>query len=67
MKAGVTHVVPLSDLAIDVFRRALKIRVPASDLVFRGQRLGQPPLDMALLDMLRDMKVIVMVHGVSRR
>lgn len=63
MKAGATHVVPLSEQAVDVFRRALKLRVPASDLVFSGQRPKQPLSDMTLLKVLRDMKVAATVHG----
>jgi integrase len=63
MKAGVTHIVPLSDQAVEVFQRALKIRVPASDLVFPGQRPKQPLSDMTLLKVLRDMNVAATVHG----
>ncbi len=63
LKAGVTHVVPLSDQAVDVFRRALKIRMPASNLVFPGQRPKQPLSDMTLLKVLRDMNVAATVHG----
>lgn len=63
MKAGVAHIVPLSDQAADVFRRALEIRVPASNLVFPGQRPKQPLSDMTLLKILRDMKLVATVHG----
>lgn len=63
MKTGRAHAVPLSRQAIDVFRRAEKFRVPATDIVFPGQRLRNPLSDMTLLKILRDMAAGVTVHG----
>ena len=53
---------PLSAEAVAVFRRAEKLRVNASDLVFPGQG-GKPLSDMTLLKILRDMELAVTVHG----
>ena len=63
MKAGKTHVVPLSNAAVDLLSRAKLFRVPASDLVFPGQKLRHPLSDMTLLKILRDMDAGVTVHG----
>ena len=63
MKAGVTHVIPLSDAALDVLARAEKVRAAASDLVFPGQAPKQPLSDMTLLKILRDKGLPVTVHG----
>lgn len=63
MKMGRPHVVPLAPEAVDVFRRAEKFRVPATDLVFPGQKLKKPLSDMTLLKVVRDMDVAVTVHG----
>ncbi|HZF43642.1 MAG TPA: integrase arm-type DNA-binding domain-containing protein [Sphingomonadaceae bacterium] len=63
MKMGRVHSVPLSPGAVDVFKRAQALRVPASDLVFPGQNLKKPLSDMTLLKILRDMDLGVTVHG----
>lgn len=63
MKMGRPHVVPLAPQAIDVFRRAEKLKVPATDLIFPGQKLKKPMSDMTLLKILRDMDAGVTVHG----
>jgi integrase len=63
MKAGKVHVVPLSDAAVDVLKRAAELRAGDSDLVFPGAVRGKPLSDMTLLKVLRDMKVDATVHG----
>ena len=63
MKMGRAHIVPLSAEAIDVFRRAEKLRIPATDLVFYGQNVKRPMSDMTLLKILRDSDLEVTVHG----
>ena len=42
MKMGRPHIVPLSPQAIDVFKRAAKLRGPATDLVFYGTKAKKP-------------------------
>jgi len=63
MKAGKTHVVPLSPAALRVFRRAAELRMAGTDLVFPGLKRGKPLSDMTLLKILRDMKLDATVHG----
>jgi integrase len=63
MKAGKTHVVPLSPAALSAFERAAEFRTAASDLAFPGMKRGRPLSDMTLLKILRDMKVDATVHG----
>lgn len=63
MKMGRPHIVPLSPQAVDVFRRAAKLRTPATDLVFYGTKAKKPLSDMTLLKILRDMEAGVTVHG----
>ncbi|MDP9423737.1 MAG: integrase arm-type DNA-binding domain-containing protein [Pseudomonadota bacterium] len=63
MKMGRPHIVPLSPQAIDVFKRAAKHRIPATDLVFYGIKAKRPLSDMTLLKILRDMEAGVTVHG----
>jgi integrase len=63
MKMKRAHVVPLSPQVVDAFRRAEKFRVPATDLVFPGQKLKKPMSDMTLLKILRDMDAGFTVHG----
>jgi len=63
MKMGRAHIVPLSAEAIDVFRRAEKLRIPATDLVFYGQNVKRPMSDMTLLKILKDSDLDVTVHG----
>jgi integrase len=63
MKAGKTHIVPLSPAALRVFRRAADLRMAGTDLVFPGLKRGKPLSDMTLLKILRDMKLEATVHG----
>ena len=63
MKAGKTHIVPLSQAALSVFKRAAEFRTGGSDLVFPGAKRGAPLSDMTLLKILRDMKMEATVHG----
>jgi len=63
MKAGNAHVVPLSDAALDVLKRAKPFRSPVSDLVFPGQKPRQQLSDMTLLKILRDKGADATVHG----
>jgi integrase len=63
MKAGKAHVVPLSEPAAAVFRRAAELRTAGSDLVFPGASRGKPLSDMTLLKVLRDMGMKLTVHG----
>lgn len=63
MKAGKTHIVPLSGPAIDVLRRAQVFKVPATNLVFPGQNLRTELSDMTLLKILRDKKLDATAHG----
>ncbi|MGI8705069.1 MAG: tyrosine-type recombinase/integrase [Sphingomicrobium sp.] len=63
MKAGKTHVVPLSPAALDVFRRAAELRIGGSDYVFHGMKRGRPLSDMTLLKVVRDMGQPFTVHG----
>ena len=63
MKAGVTHVVPLSHQAADVFRAAKTLRQLGCDLVFPGAVSGSQLSDMALLQMVRGLDVPATVHG----
>jgi integrase len=63
MKMGRPHVVPLAPQTIHLLRRAEKLKMPATDLVFPGQKLKKPMSDMTLLKILRDMNAGVTVHG----
>ena len=63
MKAGVKHVVPLSDAAMAVFEQAASFKMPCTDLVFPGQKPKLPLSDMTLLKVIRDMAAGVTVHG----
>jgi integrase len=64
MKAGKEHKVPLSREAVAALKAAAKFRLAHSDYVFPGARIGQPLSNMALLTLLRHMKVTgVTVHG----
>lgn len=63
MKMSRSHVVPLPPDAVDVFRRAEKLRSLGSDLVFPGMKSGRPLSDMTLLKVVRDMNAGVTVHG----
>jgi integrase len=61
MKAHKVHVVPLSDSAVALFRRALELK--RGDLVFPGRNPRLPQSDMTLTKLLRDMGHKVTVHG----
>jgi integrase len=63
MKAGVTHVVPLSRQAAEVFRAAMVLRQRDCDLVFPGAVSGAELSDMALLQMVRGLDCSATVHG----
>lgn len=63
MKMGRIHVVPLAADVVAAFRRAEKLKVSASDLVFPGQDVMKPQSDMTLMKILRDMDLAVTVHG----
>jgi integrase len=62
MKANRTHVVPLSDRACEIIRSEMDRHV--DDLVFRGQKKGQPWSDGSLLHLLHGLACgDVTVHG----
>lgn len=63
MKSDREHVVPLSDAAIDVFKRASAHKEARSELVFPGMRAGKPMSDMTLNKICRDMEVAAVPHG----
>lgn len=63
MKAGAAHVVPLSEAALDVLKRAKAFRSPVSDLIFPGQNPRRQLSDMTLLKILRDKGDDYTVHG----
>ena len=63
MKAGTIHVVPLSEAAMDVLKRAKAFRSPVSTLVFPGQNPRRHLSDMTLLKILRDKGDDYTVHG----
>jgi integrase len=63
MKAGVTHIVPLSRQAAEVFRAAKVLRQRDCDLVFPGAVSGAKLSDMALLQMVRGLECPATVHG----
>ena len=63
MKAGTIHVVPLSEAALDVLKRARAFRSPVSNLVFPGQNPRRQLSDMTLLKILRDKGDDYTVHG----
>lgn len=53
MKAGREHRVPLSDQAMNILRRAKKLK--AGDFVFTGPKLGKPLSNMAFAALLKRM------------
>lgn len=63
MKAGREHVVPLSESALELFKKMKQHRRGDSDLVFPGQKRGKPLSDMTLTKVLRDMELSVTAHG----
>lgn len=63
MKAGLEHVVPLSDAAIALFERMKPHKRGNSELVFPGTSKGKALSDMTLTKALRDMGLKVTAHG----
>jgi integrase len=63
MKADVEHIVPLSDAALDVLKRARVHKQDGNDLVFPGTRHGKPMSDMTLTKICRDAEVDAVPHG----
>jgi integrase len=63
MKAGKTHVVPLSASALDALARVRLFRSSASDFVFQGQNPKKTISDMTLLKIMRDRDSGVTIHG----
>lgn len=63
MKADVEHIVPLSDAALDVLKRARVHKEDGNDLVFPGTRHGKPMSDMTLTKICRDAEVDAVPHG----
>ncbi len=64
MKAEREHVVPLSEPALAILRRAQERRIsPKPEAVVFPGKEGQPVSDMTLSKILRDMDLTVTVHG----
>lgn len=67
MKAGVEHVVPLPDRAVEILETVALLRREAdkSGIVFPGLKLGKPLSDMGLANVLRRLEVddVATVHG----
>ncbi len=63
MKADVEHIVPLSDAALHVLRRARVHKEDGNDLVFPGTRHGKPMSDMTLTKICRDAEIDAVPHG----
>lgn len=65
MKAGRTHMVPLSDRAIEVLHETVKLRRDDSQdgLIFEGGKRGKPMSDMTLTAYLRRAKIDATAHG----
>jgi integrase len=61
MKAGRDHRVPLTDRCLEILKAAKKLA--QSDYVFPGRRIGKPMSQMAMLMVLRRLKVKATVHG----
>jgi integrase len=61
MKAGVAHVVPLSDRAMHILRGQYDIR--SSQFVFPGHRDNRPMSNTAMLSVLQRLGAAVTVHG----
>ncbi|MEO5494441.1 MAG: integrase arm-type DNA-binding domain-containing protein [Sphingomonas sp.] len=62
MKAGKAHVVPLSDSAIAILKRAAVVRTSDDAPLFPGTK-GQPLSDMTMLKIMRDRSLPFSVHG----
>jgi integrase len=61
MKAGVEHRVPLSNAAIELLTKLH--RIDGNPYVFPGMKHNKPLSDMAILEMLRGMRIGLTVHG----
>lgn len=61
MKSGRPHIVPLSDRAIELLQSTP--RENGSDFVFIGSRAMKPLSNMAMLELLRDLRPGYTVHG----
>ncbi len=61
MKSGKAHRVPLSSRAVDILDTLP--RDVASDLIFPGRIRGRPISNDTMLDLLKDMRPGVVVHG----
>jgi integrase len=61
MKSGRTHIVPLSDRAVEILEDLP--RIEGCDFVFPGAKNGQPLSNMAMLELLRGMRPGLTVHG----
>jgi integrase len=62
MKRGKAHIVPLSEAALAVLRKAAALKLAGTDLIFPGMG-GEAMSDMTLLKVLRDMGEPFHVHG----
>ena len=63
MKAGVKHVVPLSDAALAVLDRVAEFRIPCTDLVFYGRAPKKPMSNMTIGKVIDDMGCSATPHG----
>lgn len=62
MKRGKAHIVPLSEAALVVLRKAAALKLEGSNLIFPGMS-GKPMSNMTLLKVLRDAGEPFHVHG----
>ncbi len=62
MKRGKAHIVPLSEAALAVLRKAAALKLAGSNVIFPGVS-GEPMSDMTLLKVLRDAGEPFHVHG----
>lgn len=65
MKKGKTHIVPLSNRAIDILDSMTAYRVEAESnaLIFNGSKIGKPHSDMVLTSSLRRWEIDATAHG----
>jgi integrase len=63
IKTGVEHIVPLSERAVAIVKRALELGGKDEELVFPSRKRGKPLSNMVFLMMLRRMKLEVTAHG----
>ncbi len=62
MKAGKAHVVPLSEPALAILKKAQETRTKDEAPIFPGTK-GQPLSDMTMLKIMRDRSLPFSVHG----